>query len=217
MLAGMPATIIVAILFALAVYFTVRLLRPRRRSSPYGLQMTPAEVEDEKRIRSDEMRTLEEMLRRAPFVHANKVDLMMARMRDQSAPFARLRSEPRFEDDRLLTVPEKKALGLNTRMKYSAQFIECFDPAFFDRIEPKAELRSMHVNAFHRAHRLKQLAEFRRTGVVKFVRVDCVGDADDCEAARKLRKRFALDQAPDLPLAACDVDECRCGYKPVLR
>lgn len=62
-------------------------------------------------------------------------------------------------------------------MKQSAKFIECFDPAPFDRIEPKAELRSMHLNAFHRTRRRKQRIELRRTDVVKFVQTECVADA----------------------------------------
>jgi hypothetical protein len=45
-----------------------------------------------------------------------------------------------FEGDVVLTVKEKKALGLNSRMKYSKKFIEYFEPSVLKSIEPKATL-----------------------------------------------------------------------------
>ncbi len=59
------------------------------------------------------------------------------------------------------------------------------------------------------------LANFRASGVVKFVTIDSPSPC--CLACAKMYgKRFSLDEAPALPMVDCAAESgCRCVYRPV--
>lgn len=54
-------------------------------------------------------------------------------------------SDVHFRGGHLLTVDEKKRLGLNTRMKYTDQFISFFYEERLAEIEPKALLHCLRI------------------------------------------------------------------------
>ena len=107
-------------------------------------------------------------------------------------------------------------LGLKARMKYSKAFIEHFDPAILKTIEPKSVLEDMHLSAFHRVARKRDLIKFRELGFVRKVKIIPVGDARDCNNIKRFKKTHDLDRVPDLPLAGCTAPYCRCMYEPII-
>jgi hypothetical protein len=56
-------------------------------------------------------------------------------------------------------------------MKYSRDLISYFDPISFNSIEPKQFIDDVSLNAFHRCNRKKQLAEYRRLGFIKKIKI----------------------------------------------
>ena len=121
-----------------------------------------------------------------------------------------------FDGDSILTVDEKKKLGLNTRMKYSKKFIEYFDPESFKTIEPKDTLECMHLDAFYRVSRKDDLLNYKKEGFKK-VKIDAIRDCLTCDKAKRLRgKVYRIEEVPELPLPGCDSPYCRCTYQPII-
>ena len=120
------------------------LLLPRRRatqtarSSPcpasdYAIPVTAEQIEQERQTHEEAMRLLEASMVASRFFKAEKLPELLAVLRGGFHPFSRINTEAAFRGDDLLTVEEKRALGLNTRMKYSRAFIEYFDPSVFGK------------------------------------------------------------------------------------
>lgn len=131
-------------------------------------------------------------------------------------PFGRVNTKDAFDGDVFLTVEEKRALGLNTRMKYSKKFIEYFDPSIFKTIEPKDALECMHLDAFHRVSRNNDLIKFKKLGFIKQIKIVPVGDAFDCKRIKRFTKIYNIEEVPELPVPDCDAPCCRCYYQPII-
>ena len=156
---------------------------------------------------------LEKLLLESQLFHTEKIPLMMAKFRSTQRPFQRMPSHKVLEGKTMLTVDEKKSLGLNTRMKYSHDFIELCQIGRFKDTEPKAALDTILLNAYHRSSRNKTIKELRLKEFVTGVKVVSMG----CSAATKLDKIYALDQVPKLPADSCDEGCCMCYFEPVLK
>ena len=124
-----------------------------------------------------------------------------------------------FDGDSILTVDEKKKLGLNTRMKYSKKFIEYFDPESFKTIEPKDTLECMHLDAFYRVSRKDDLLNYKKEGFKKVkidaIRVDCTPEVRQIGLEQSARV-FGFDKTVlQIPPAVCIQERNAdvCGYK----
>ena len=135
----------------------------------------------------------------------------MSIIRGSTRPFARLTMDAPYTGN-VLSKAEKQGLGLNTRMKYTAGFVAFFDAAALRIIEPKSTLADMQLDAFHRASRAFDLRKFKTFGFVKEVRVNAI---NGCAKTSKLKKKYQLDEVPELPLAGCDT-LCLCYYEPII-
>ncbi|MGD1081975.1 MAG: hypothetical protein ABR881_26960 [Candidatus Sulfotelmatobacter sp.] len=139
--------------------------------SGYGIPVTEEQVELERQSNEEVIKLLEAKIAASGFFRAEKIPELIAILKEASIPFGRVNTRVAFEGDVVLTVKEKKALGLNSRMKYSKKFIEYFEPSVLKSIEPKATLECMHLDAFHRVSRKKELLRFKELGFVKEVRI----------------------------------------------
>ncbi len=177
----------------------------------YGISMTDREVELERQSNEEIMQLLEARIVSSGFFRAEKITELMAKLREGSSPFARVNTNVAFDGGAILTVEEKRVLGLNTKMKYSKNFIEYFDPIVFKKIEPKNALTDMHLDAFHRVARKKELRELKELNV-RQVDILPAGDARDCGKIKRFKKTHRINEVPELPLPGCTAPYCRCMY-----
>jgi hypothetical protein len=227
----MPATdhtINAALLGAIAAVLLLLLLVISRRKrmsnvrvetlahSGYAIPVTVEMLEAERQDNDEVMRLLEATIRSSGLFRIKKIPELVSKLRGGSSPFARLSTHIAFEGDQVLSVEEKRALGLNTRLKYSKSFIEYFDPRRIHTIEPKSVLGDMHLSAFHRVARKRDLIKFGDEGFVKKVRIVPVGDARDCNKIKRFKKIHNLSEVPELPLPGCTAPYCRCMYEPII-
>ena len=182
-------------------------------NSGFGIPMTKQEVELERQSNEEIMKLLEASITASGFFRSEKILELIANLRGGSIPFGRVNTKVVFDNDAFLTVEEKKMLGLNTRMKYSKKFIECFDPLAFKMIEPKSTLECMHLDAFHRVSRKNELLKLKKLGFVKKVKI--VPD-DDCGRIKRFKKTYSIGEVPELPLTGCDAPFCRCYYEAII-
>jgi hypothetical protein len=183
--------------------------------SGFAFPATSQQVEQERQSHEDAMKRLEASMVASGFFKQEKLPELLALLRGGFHPFARIYTKIAFRGDDLLTVEEKRALGLNTRMKYSRKFIEYFDPSAFGKIEPKSALENMHINASLRAARAKDLRVWKELGFINEVKICRTGDGDDCGKIKQLWKVYGIDEVPELPISGCDSSLCRCWYQPV--
>lgn len=182
----------------------------------YAIPPTPEMLEKERQDNDEVMRLLEAYIRASGLFRTEKIPELVSKLRGGSGAFARVNTRIAFEGDQVLSVEEKRALGLNTRMKYSKAFIGYFDPTSLKTTEPKSVLENMHLSAFHRVARKRDLLEFGNLGFVKQVKIIPVGDTRDCNEIKRLKKIHDLNQVPDLPLLGCTAPYCRCMYVPIV-
>lgn len=210
----------------IAVLLTILIVSRRRGRStvsdetsihePYAIPVTAAMLEKERQDNNEVMRLLEADIRASGLFRAEKIPELVSKLRAASGPFARVNTKIAFGGESNLSVQEKRALDLNSRMKYSKAFIEYFDPATLKTTEPKSVLEGMHLNAFHRVARKRDLVNFTELGLVKHVKIVPVGDARDCNEIKRFKKIHDLNRVPDLPLPGCTAPYCRCMYEPIL-
>jgi hypothetical protein len=200
------------------------LCRNRKRSGKhtglvaerYGIPMTEEETAVERQSDEEIMRLLEARITASGYFILDRIPQLMTILRSASVPFGRTNTQVAFAGHVFLSVEEKKELGLNTRMKYSKEFIEYFDPSVFKTIEPKSALEQMHLDASHRVSRKKELLRAMELGFVKRIMIQPVGDGRDCARIKRFRKIHNIDAVPDLPLPDCDAPYCRCMYLPIV-
>lgn len=215
------------LVITLLAFLAIAIFLPRRMASGptnfkgdpvvrVGIPMTKEELELERQSNEEVFKKLEASIVKSGLFRAETIPALLAKLEAASVPFGRVNTKMAFDGDTVLTVEEKKALGLNTRMKYSKQFIEYFHPSALKTIEPKATLECLYLDAFHRVSRAKQLLSFKKLGFVKQLRIVPTGDGDDCTRIKRLKKTYSIEEVPELPLPGCKAPFCRCWYEPII-
>jgi hypothetical protein len=210
------------ILFTLVVFWLIkRSVKQSKKSETsikvgYGIPATKEQIEIERQSEEEVMKLLEASVIASGYFRQEKIPELISILRGDSDPFGRTNTKVAFDGDSFLTVEEKRKLGLNTRMKYSKKFIEYFDPTSFKTIEPKDALECMHLDAFHRVSRKKELLKLKKLGFVEKVKIVPVGDLLDCKGIKQLRKIYNIEEVPELPLPGCDASFCRCYYEAII-
>jgi len=210
------------LLTAILNFFSMKKRRTKPRVdegalySGYGIPATEEQLELERQSNEEVIELLEASVVASGLFRADKIPELIAILRGSSFPFARVNTRVAFGGDTLLTVKEKKALGLNSRMKYSKKFIEYFEPSVLRSIEPKATLEGMHLDAFHRVSRKNELRRFKELRFVEKVKIVPCGDERDCGQKKRLKKIWRIEEVPELPLPGCDAPYCRCMYEPII-
>ena len=178
----------------------------------FGLAMNSAETQIERQKNALMLDLLEAAISKSGYFIPEKIPQLMSTFRAASHPFARMDTKAAEKGSTLLTKEQKIALGLNTRMKYTAEFITYFKPAALKRIEPKGTLFSMQIDAFHRASRRFEIIKFKKMGFIERVKIAPVGG---CKKVQRIKKTYNIDEVPELPLPGCD-EECHCYYEAVI-
>jgi hypothetical protein len=184
--------------------------------SEFAIPATPEMIEDERQFHEESLRFLEATMIESGYFKPEKIPEFMAMCRREFSPFARIDSRTGNRGADLLTVEEKKALGLNSRMKYTREFIDLFEPSAIKIIEPKSTLSNMRINAKNRAHARAEIRKMKRLGFIREVKIRPVGDAGDCEKIKNIRKVYRIDEVPELPIPGCGSSLCRCMYEAII-
>jgi hypothetical protein len=175
--------------------------------------MTAEETAAEREADQEIMTILENSIIRSGYFKPERVAHLVAILKSGYAPFGRVNTRIAFKGEPILTVEEKRSLGLNTRRKYSRQFIEYFQPESLKNIEPHSVLEAMHLDAFHRVSRKKELRKLRQLGSVKQVKISW--DAE-CIKIKSPNKIYPIESVPELPVPGCTAPFCCCIYVPVI-
>jgi hypothetical protein len=177
----------------------------------YGIPATPKMLESEIRDKQEVMNLLESLIRASGLFKADRIPELMDKLRKGAIPFGRANTNMAFEGDEVISIEEKRKLGLNTRMKYTKDFIGYFVPEKLAGIEPKSILSNMHLDAQFRVARRRELAKLKKSGIAK-IEILPSGTVHDCDKIKGLRKIHNIDKAPELPLPGCDAQYCMCDY-----
>lgn len=123
-----------------------------------------------------------------------------------------------FNKEDCLTLEEKRALGLNTRRKYPRELINNLTPKGLESENPNALIENIWQSNFNiwqsnfnKVSRKYELNRLKALGL-KYVVIDDCGDERDCKAVKHCKKRWPIDEVPELPLPGCDAEYCRCMY-----
>lgn len=110
-----------------------------------------------------------------------------------------------------LTADQKRAVGLNTRSKFSAAFVDCLTPEGIAHHDPKEALAAIGHMAFHKAARAHTVRSLRELGVKQLEILNC-DDERDCRWIRKKANRLHPVAADVEALIEqnCDAEYCRC-------
>ena len=116
-----------------------------------------------------------------------------------------------FDKEDVLSLEEKKALGLNTRRKYSRELINGLTEKGIAAENPNDLLKNLFMQSCGKVSRKYELARLKELGL-KYVQIIDCEDARDCKAVKRCKKRWLIDEVPELPLSGCDAEYCRCQY-----
>ena len=117
-----------------------------------------------------------------------------------------------FNKTDCLSLEEKKSLNLNTRAKYSRELINGLtEKGISEAGSNKDFMKNMFLRNFHKVSRKYDLEHLKELGI-KFVIISDCDDERDCKAIKKLKKKWPIDEVPELPLPQCDAAYCRCTY-----
>jgi hypothetical protein len=89
--------------------------------------------------------------------------------------------------------------------------IETFTEKGIKEPYPKEIFKNIFYKNFHKIHRKYDLKDMKNCGITKVKIEDC-GDDRDCNAVKRLKKIWAINEVPELPLPQCKADYCRCCY-----
>jgi hypothetical protein len=179
-----------------------------RSVEPHKVGATETDIERQKNKQILEL--VEASVIRSGCFRPEKIPQLMLALRDPPT-FAQLNTKASEASNGLLSKEEKQSLGLNTRRRYSREFIEYFEPDALKTIEPIAMLSSIQSDAFHRTSRKFTLIRFKEMKVIKKITIGTLGG---CKIIQHARKTYDISEVPELPMAGCD-QECKCYYEAV--
>ena len=216
---------IVFAILILAGYFLSKYMRKNKVEKPsessniiigYGVKPTKNEIEQERKTNEEIIRLLESNIISSGLFKKERVPALIGKIREVTTEFGRVSTKLAFEKDEVLTLEEKKSLGLNTRSKYSKFLIECFEPSRMNEIDPRVALENMHLSAFHKISNKKELQKLKNLGFVKKVKIMPAGDKDDCQEIKSCKKVYSINEVPELPFPECNAAYCRCCYEAIV-
>lgn len=137
------------------------------------------------------------------------LSLLADKIRKRTVPGYRY-SDP-FDKNDCLTLEEKKQHGLNTKRKYSRELINGLTEKGLATEDPNELVKNTWLANFHKISRKYKLRELKKLGV-QYVRIRTCEDIGDCKAVKLCKKRWPIDEVPELPLPKCNAPYCRCDY-----
>lgn len=154
---------------------------------------------------------LREAFERTGTFTAEGVDTLLNRISERFVSASDLTCFSVFGEGRQLSSLEKKALGLNSRRQYTAEFIACCDQTRLHETCPRRSYEAAYQGVVRRVNGIIKLAAFHNAGIQEVEIIDASGNA--CEELERLGKVHPIDSAPALPLSSCSTPAaCRCMY-----
>lgn len=185
---------------------------PKAQSSSTAITgQTDDQLErDEREDFSEISARLRARIETSQLIHADRIDELVALLATDGRQRSNLSRATAGAT--VLSLEEKRALGLNTRMKYTHEFISFFRPEALAGEGAIAALSNMQGAVVSEVGRLRELERLHRSGCER-ARVWPLGDPDACSAIKRHRKVFPIAEAPTLPLEKCRADVCRCMFE----
>lgn len=115
-----------------------------------------------------------------------------------------------FKHGNVLTIGEKKALGLNPRKKYWDVLVSHFDTASFSEADPKDLIDKTYRTALAFSFREADIDRAKSWGCT-YVRLS---PASGCGCVWE--EKYSIDDLPDVPHKDCGMRVCLCGFTPIL-
>ena len=138
----------------------------------------------------------------------NSIELLVHKHRD--APFKVV------TEGNLLSLDQKKELKLNSKKKYGDKYIQTLTEIGLADKASVDFLINSYYQAFWISSRKFEINKIKKSGITK-CRISTCNDERDCEAIKKYGKKvFNIDDVPELPLAECTSDYCRCMIVAVI-
>lgn len=116
-----------------------------------------------------------------------------------------------FDKKDWLKAKEKRELGLDPKKSYTWELLEALSEKGLATEEPTELVKNIWQANFHKTSRQYDLRRFKKLGV-KYVKICTCEDTRDCKAIQRFKKRWPIDEVPELPLPICNAKYCRCRY-----
>lgn len=118
--------------------------------------------------------------------------------------------EVKLKDGELLTLEEKRSLGINTRTKITRELYEVLTPEGLE-LGPKRVLETLYLKATFNHNRHREIAKMKRIGVNQYSPMSC-GDNRDCNWCTSMDGKLISVEVDFVQLIKenCTCDYCRC-------
>lgn len=118
--------------------------------------------------------------------------------------------EVKLKDGALLSLEEKRSLGINTRLKITRELYEVLTPAGLE-FGPKKALESLYLKATFDHNRHRDIARMKGLGIKQYSPMSC-GDNRDCDWCTSMDGKPISVEVDFVQLIKenCTCDYCRC-------
>lgn len=121
--------------------------------------------------------------------------------------------EVKLKDGELLSLEEKRSLGINTRLKITRELYEALTPAGLE-FGPKKVLESLYLKATFDHNRHREIARMKGLGIKQYSPMSC-GDKRDCDWCTAMNGKLISVEVDFVQLIKenCTCDYCRCSLQ----
>lgn len=118
--------------------------------------------------------------------------------------------EVKLKDGELLTLEEKRSLGINTRLKITRDLYEVLTPEGIE-FGPKRVLEPLYLKATFNHNRHRAIAKMKSIGITQYSPMSC-GDTRDCKWCTSMDGKLISVEVDFVQLIKenCTCDYCRC-------
>ena len=174
-----------------------------------GIELSPEQEKREEEKYHEIAEQTISALEASGYFKADYLPVLAAKIRERTVPGYRY-SDP-FDKKDCLTLEEKKQLSLNTRAKYSRELINGLTEKGLATEDPNELVKNTWLANFHKISRKYKLQELKKLGI-QYVKIRTCEDERDCKAVKLCKKRWPIDEVPELPLPKCNAPYGRCDY-----
>lgn len=163
----------------------------------YSLSETPAAVE---KSQPDIVAYYKAEIANSPFVRESGRDAVLKDFLH----------EVKLKDGVLLTLEEKRSLGINTRLKITRELYEVLTPEGIE-FGPKRVLEPLYLKATFNHNRHRAIANMKGIGITQYSPMSC-GDNRDCKWCTSMNGKLISVEVDFVQLIKenCTCDYCRC-------
>lgn len=121
--------------------------------------------------------------------------------------------EVKLKDGELLSLEEKRSLGINTRLKITRELYEVLTPAGLE-FGPKKVLESLYLKATFAHNMHGAIARMKDAGIKQYSPMSC-GDNRDCDWCTSMDGKLISVEVDFVQLIKenCTCDYCRCSLQ----